>query len=319
MKPLYFLLAAMFACLGFSRMREPVKQSKTVVSKNLSVEVVDLTRKFLMFYDTAMQKNLDTGARWLLWKRLYGFAAVPPGPDGQKMARKLLDSAWSRYPGVINRIRQGPSVLDPSPQHILDKVARVLKPDTTQYAVKVKLLVFVGGLEDNAFAYTSNGISTVAIPIEINNHQLALTMAHEFTHAVHTKMAKLSGAYVKSIAELVMMEGIAMRVTEQLWPGETPETYTNAHSDTWLKDAASHQKDILKGVQQHLADSSYAAMTQFTFGTGTTGLQRESYYAGWIIVGQLEKQGFTLSKLACLPSASIKTILNETIEAMLKN
>jgi len=38
---------------------------------------------------------------------MYHFAAVPPTPEGDKMARDLLDRAWDRYPSVLEQIRLG--------------------------------------------------------------------------------------------------------------------------------------------------------------------------------------------------------------------
>src|SRR3712207_6375486 len=81
----------------------------------LSVEVVDLTPRFIKFYETAIAEKADPQRRWQLWQQLYGFAAVPPTPEGKTMARTLLDKAWSQYPKVMARIRQGAAVLKPSP------------------------------------------------------------------------------------------------------------------------------------------------------------------------------------------------------------
>ena len=46
--------------------------------------------KFETFYAHATAKPLDADARFKLWQTEDGLAAVPPGPDGDKMARKLL-------------------------------------------------------------------------------------------------------------------------------------------------------------------------------------------------------------------------------------
>ena len=115
----------------------------------LSVEVVDLTPRFFKFYETATAEKADPEQRWQLWQKLYGFAAVPPTPEGKTMARTLLDKAWSQYPKVIARIRQGAAILKPSLQSTLESVAKLLHG--TQYPIKVRVIVFVGGLENNAF------------------------------------------------------------------------------------------------------------------------------------------------------------------------
>lgn len=56
------------------------------------VTVVDMTPKFLAFYDSATARHADADARWELWQRLYNFGAVPPTAFGREMARRLLDS-----------------------------------------------------------------------------------------------------------------------------------------------------------------------------------------------------------------------------------
>ncbi len=283
----------------------------------LSVEVVDLTPRFIKFYETATAEKADPERRWQLWQQLYGFAAVPPTPEGKAMARTLLDKAWSQYPKVMARIRQGAAVLKPSPQSILESVVKLLK--STQYPIKVRVIVFVGELENNAFAYVDKeGVSVVAVPVESSDEDLQLNLTHEFTHAVHIKIAGLPGTWERSIAETILLEGLAMRVTEKLIPGKTPEFYTSARSNEWLPEADKRQTDILKGIQQHLDESDSETVTKFTFGDGTTGLKREAYYAGWIIVGQLERQGMTLADIAKLPRSSMDEVINDEINALIK-
>ena len=219
-----------------------VKPIQTYLSKKsgpgkgrASVEVVDLTPNFLRFYDAALAENAGPDRRWQLWQQFYGFAAVPPTPEGKTLARSLLDKAWSRYPKHLDRIRKGSLNLRPSPQGILDSIVRLLGAQETD--ITIKLIVFVGGFEDNAFAFVDNGLPTVAIPIEIGDKDLREAMTHEFTHAVHSRLAGLPGDYVRPVAELVLAEGLAERVTEKLIPGQKPEIYTNAHSPVWLNEA----------------------------------------------------------------------------------
>jgi hypothetical protein len=60
------------------------------------VQVEDLSPRFLTFYQAA--KTLpDAEARFRIWQNTYGFAAVPPTPAEQAMARRLVDEAWPRY------------------------------------------------------------------------------------------------------------------------------------------------------------------------------------------------------------------------------
>jgi hypothetical protein len=318
-------MAALGIFLTISNMgaQQPVendRQSSTVkqtASANSSVEIVDLTPRFLKFYETAVAEKAEPERRWELWRQLYGFAAVPPTPEGMTMARNLLDHAWPDYPKHLDRIRQGAAVLKPSPQSILDKVVNLLGCNS---AIRVKLIVYVGGLENNAFAYDDNGIPAIAIPVESNDKDLELTMTHEFTHAVHSKTAELSGGYDQvSVAQLVLMEGLAERVTEKLVPGQTSEVYVNAHDDQWLRESEANRIEILKGIRQHLDERGPAALSRFTFGQGTTGRAREAYFAGWVLVGELERQGMTPMQIAKLPQGAMSGILNKTIDSLIRN
>ena len=284
-------------------------------SAESSVEVIDLTPRFMKFYDAAVAEKADPERRWQLWQQLDGFAAVPPTPEGKTMARTLLAHAWPEYPKHLDRIRQGAAVLNPSPTGILESVAKLLG---CQSAIRVKLVVFVGGLDNNAFAYVDHGIPAVAIPVESNDKDLQLTITHEFTHAVHTRTAQLVGSYDQvSIAQLVLMEGLAERVTEKLVPGQTPKVYTNAHDDEWLPDSDAHRVEILKGIRQYLDERGPEAMSKFTFGKGSTGRGREAYYAGWVIVGELERQGMTLDQIAKVPQGAMSSLLSKTIDSLI--
>src|SRR6266480_5147620 len=93
----------------------------------------------------------------------YGFAAVRPTPEGEQMARKSLDNAWPKYPGVLDRTRGGAASITPDLHATLGKIAELLRP---QSPVNITLLVHVGGLEGNAFTAAQDGKIMTALPIE---------------------------------------------------------------------------------------------------------------------------------------------------------
>src|SRR5439155_25554384 len=105
------------------------------------VTVVDLTPRFLAFYDSATAQHAEADQRWALWKRLYGVAAVLPTPFGQELARRLLDSAWARYPAALPTIRRGVAVLGVSPDSVLRSVVALF---TCGENVRMRLTVLVG-------------------------------------------------------------------------------------------------------------------------------------------------------------------------------
>lgn len=271
-----------------------------------AVSVVDLSPRFLAFYDSASSHPMDADARFALWKRLDGFAAVPPTPFGDTLARRLLDAAWDRYHDSLPRIRRGVAALGVTPDDALRRVVALLGcgRDT-----RVRVTAFVGGFEDNAFAYSSSdGVPTVAVPLESGDAERSLL--HEFTHAVHRGRgcADMRSGYGQSLAELAISEGLAMRVVERLRPGYPPAYYMHA-TQAWLDSANARRRAILEGIREHLADSGAATAQRFTFGGGTAGLHREGYYAGWAVIGALEDAGMSLHEIATTHPAEIPKLV----------
>ena len=87
------------------------------------LEVVDLGPRFLQFHEKAAAENADPERRWQLWREHYGFAAVPPTPEGEGIARRLLDQAWERYPEILDALPVAASQLAPAPELVLAEVA----------------------------------------------------------------------------------------------------------------------------------------------------------------------------------------------------
>jgi hypothetical protein len=261
---------------------------------SVSLDVVDLTPKFLAFYDAAQKENANADQRWELWKKLYGFAAVPPTPEGQAIARKLLDAAWPKYPAALDRIRQGAKAIEPKPQDALDQVATLLAADVP---IDVRLFVYVGGFEGNAFtAPGKGGGAVVAIPVE--EEHPGLLMTHEFTHAVEAEQAGLSLDWRRSISHTMFTEGLAMRATQAMHPGQADVVYVGEFSPGWYARAQAKQAQILADIAPHLAEDSSEAVMRYTMGQGGAGVEREAYYAGWLVIGDLLNHGWTFSRLA---------------------
>jgi hypothetical protein len=281
-------------------------------SQQQGVTITDLSPRFLAFYDSARAASLDGSERWKMWKRLYGFAAVPPTPFGDTLARRLLDSAWTRYPDALPRIRKGVASFDVDPNVALGRVVSLLGCGQN---TRVKLIAFVGGFEDNAFAFSTGAIPTVAIPIESGDPQTS--MIHEFTHAVHrsSACADFKSGYGQSLGELVISEGLAMRVVEALVPGRAEYSYV-AHDQKWLDTARARRTAILNGIRDHVADAGNEAVQRFTFGEGTTGLSREAYYAGWEIVGELLHGGMSFHDIAAKPPARFAALVDQAVASL---
>ena len=108
-------------------------------------------------------------------------------------------------------------------------------------------------------------------------------------------------------------EEIAKQLVNEAWPlvpGKQEEQYIE-FTKGWLKSCNSKKKEIMEGLLPFLDDSSSATLTKFTFGTGTTGNERELYFAGWELVKELQKLGVTFNELSHIPEEDIPNYLRE--------
>jgi hypothetical protein len=292
-------------------MAAPTATSAPAAHVTLSVR--DITPKFMAFYAAAHSDTVAEGQRWALWQRLYGFAAVPPGAAGDSMARRLVDSAWRRYPGVLEQIGADPPAIAREARSLLDTLAALLRVDRD---VHVELLIYVGGLEPNAFTVMTDSVPTVAIPVERPAEERTMLMTHELTHALNLPLAHLSGGWERSTAQTIMTEGLAMRATQCVHPGRGDEAYIE-HRAGWLAESEGRQRAILSGILPFLTRSDDETVARFTFGRGTTGLDREAYYAGWLVVGHLLTHRASFASLARVRADSMPALVERTISALL--
>lgn len=280
---------------------------------DVTVTITDLSPKFLAFHTAAEQEKASPDRRWELWKQIYDFAAVPPTSKGEKMARRLLDQAWPRYPSVLEQIRAGAAGMTPQPEETMRAVVELLQPDK---AASVRLLVFVGGFEDNAFTAAGAGRITVAMPVEMSPDRRALIMAHEFTHAVQIATGSVSGGWERSIGTTVLSEGLAMRVTEKLFPGRPARDFVEM-APGWLEQATKRHSEILRGIRPYLQSEKGEDVMRFTMGQGPAGLHREAYYAGWEVVGYWLDHGMSFAEITRIPEKEMPARVAEAIDALL--
>lgn len=278
----------------------------------VTLQVTDLSPKFLAFYDAAAAEP-DAGRRFALWKEHYDFAALPPVPQRDSLARVLLDEAWPRYPQVMERIRAGVAGMQPAPEPTLRAVAGLLGVTDT---ITVRLVAYVGGLERNAYFYQMNGPLTVAMPLEEDAAWRELVMVHEMTHAVHHRLAGFSEGWERSIARTLFAEGLAARAAEALHPGRPAAAYVE-QKPGWFAAADARGDEILRGMRPHLRASDSPTVMRFTMGGGTTGTEREAYYAGWRIVGHLLQRGYTFPQLARIPEGEMPALVDAAIGELL--
>ena len=283
-------LWAGFPCLAYGQpaVGRPVAEQITVR---------DLSPKFLAFYRAAQQEHATPARRWVLWKQLYDFAAVPPTAAGDTVARRLLNAAWPRYEAALPQLARGAAALRPAPRPMLQTVVDLLRPATP---VRLTVLAYVGGFEGNAFTNAEPGKITVALPLEIAAGERASLMAHEFTHAVHIGMGSVGGGYVRTIGTIVVSEGLACRVRQHLFP-QQPAAQSIAYTPGWLTQAEQRKQAILQGIRPVLTSAEPADIQRFTMGTGPAGLEREAYYMGWLVVAYWLAHGMTFADIARIP------------------
>lgn len=277
---------------------------------HLSIDVVDLSPRFLDFEKAAVGSSPDE--RFAIWKKRYGFAAVPPTPEGDAMARKLLDEAWPRYAQNLARLAEGAAAMRPDPVPLIGRVAMLLGLDQP---ARMKLIAYVGMFENNAFtSFEEGGVPTLALPVESPPDRAMLLSAHEGTHAVHILTAKLSAGYERSIARIVFEEGLAMHASRALLPGH-PEPYYTEAEPGWHASTQARIIPILGGIEPSLESKAIPDILRFTFGKGSQGFQREAYAAGWAIIGQLLRDGYSLAELARIPEEKIpETVRRAMVE-----
>lgn len=280
----------------------------------IEVKINDLTPKFLKFYEAAQQENASPDRRWELWKEMYDFAAVPPTPEGEKIARDLLDKAWPRYGGVQEILRGGAANLKPDPEAAVRSIAELLKPEQP---VNITVRVYVGAFDENAFtAANSKGVITTSLPLEIGTEPRARLMMHELTHAVHIAMGTFSGGWIRTVGATVVSEGLATRTAHKLSPGE-PEAAFVEYTPGWLAAANAKRTEILKSIVPALESDKSEDVMRFTMGTGPNGIEREAYYVGWLVVGHWLDTGMTLAEVARIPEKEMPKRAAEAIKQML--
>jgi hypothetical protein len=288
-------------------------QSLPASSAHLEITVRDLSPKFLTFYTTAQKEHASLDRRWVLWKQLYDFAAVPPTPAGDTIARRLLNAAWPRYESVLSQLEKGAVAMQPAPQETLRAIAALLQPDKPVHLV---VLAYVGGFEGNAFTNAEPGKITVALPMEVSSQERASLMAHEFTHGVHISMGSIRGGYIRTIGTIVVSEGLACRVRQRLFP-QQPPAQSIEYTPGWLANAEKHKRAILQGIKPLLSSQNPAEIMRFTMGKGSAGLEREAYYVGWLVVEYWLAHQLSFADIARIPEAEMPRQVADAIDHLL--
>ncbi|MBP2018497.1 hypothetical protein J2Z79_001908 [Symbiobacterium terraclitae] len=277
-----------------------------------TLRMVDLSPRFLKFYELA--ESADPETRWRLWLEHYNIAAVPPTEEGRALARSLLEQNWHRYPEVMDRIRQGAAGFRPDPQQALDATAQALGFDQD---LSILFVAFVGMLDRNAWAASMGEHTAVHFPIEsFSEEEASVFLPHEFAHVLHDRLSGFPGGWLKSVATLLMQEGMAIWTSRAVAPGREEWHYLTLDGPAWVERCREREKQIFQGVLARLQEVSADALQTFTTRTGPAGLEREGYWAGYRAVGHLLDSGFTLAQLARMPEGEYTTRLEAALQVL---
>lgn len=272
--------------------------------------------KFERFYREASKPGITEEQRWKLWQKDYGMAAVPPTPEGEKLARKQLDAAWPRYAALIPHLPQLTAQAVTAARIAAQRIGAQLDPNGKP--VSIALVLYVGQFDNNAFSIPAmNGQPpTTLMPVESKNVRLLL--AHELSHDVHFALANVRNSFGAPLGETIFLEGLAMRMASRVFPGLPDTAYTEMAGDRgWLARCYAKRDAVLEGILPHLDESGASVAMRFTFGNGTTGMRREAYCAAWIVFGSLISHGHTLAQLASVPEPAMAGIVRNAIKGQL--
>src|SRR5699024_770996 len=228
------------------------------------IEVINLVPNFLHFFDYANHEDIGERERWNLWKEHYNFAAFPPGYEQQ--AREQLNQTWEKYQSHIEQIRNWELE-----QRKLERIYKDIKTLLgSEEDIPFVIVFFVSAFDNSAFVAPYDEHKTMlCLPIE--NELSDIIVVHELTHIVHAETASLEMNWERSVAELILQEGLALHVSKYLVPGEKDEAYIEMGIEQgWLQSCHEHRTKILNGITPYLSDSKGEVIVKFTFGTGVS-------------------------------------------------
>jgi hypothetical protein len=266
------------------------------------LDIINRVPKFEKFYADA--QGTDAEKRWSLWKKEYGIAAVPPTPEGDALARKQLDAAWPRYAALMPKLSGMELNAEHDARALFAAANQLYRTDGV--GIQVDVLFFVGQFDGNEYTVPAmqGRPPTVVMPVE--NPRLKIELAHEMSHAVHFQLAGVKNSFGAPIGETIFLEGLAMHANKALVPGLTDAAYTELASEPgWFQRCTTNKAAIMKGILPYLDQAGTDVATRFTFGKGTTGMDRELYCAGWFAIGKLLASGKTFPELARIPEAQM--------------
>ncbi len=104
-----------------------------------------------------------------------------------------------------------------------------------------------------------------------------------------------------------------MRATEKLYPGLAAKDYVGETSSGWFQKAEGREQQIVRDVEPHLSASDSDSVMRYTMGVGGAGIDREAYYLGWIVIGDLLTHGWDFPRLCRVKDDQMVALVQESL------
>jgi hypothetical protein len=276
------------------------------------LDIDNRVAKFETFYAHATAKPMDADARFKLWQTEDGLAAVPPGPDGDAMARKLLDDAWSRYPALTPKLDGLEKTAEETAREMFARDNEIL--GTANDNINTRLILYVGQFDNNAFTVPPMDGKPATILMPVENINLKIALAHELAHSIELQLVPVKNSFGAPVGETMFLEGLAMRTSQRAVPGLPDAAYTSMPNEPdWMPNCVAKKDAVMKDIVPDLDKSGHEIAMKYTFGQGNTGMQREAYCAAWFVMGKLIDSGKTLPELARVPEDQMVGVVKAAI------
>ena len=118
-----------------------------------------------------------------------------------------------------------------------------------------------------------------------------------------------------ALYEEAVRENASPDVRWELSFPDRPETDSIEFTRGWPKQAEQHRVEILQGIRPFLTSDKRDDIERFTIGPGPTGLEREAYYVGWLVIGDWLAHGMSFADFARIPENEMPQRVTSEIDA----
>lgn len=287
----------------------------------VTVKVTNLAETFLAFWELAKDKPLPKQVS--LWETRYAEphrAVLNFYEEHYNDLAAPTEEVFSRYPDVISTIRTVSAAADTIVAASVDKCAALGIAPSGHH------VVMVGRFSSNAWADLFEGAPTCFYALELipDVTTLAIMAAHETTHVLHHNVSDVPFDGT-TVAEKLMLEGLATLVSEVAVPGLKDETYlwpgysttTEGQEVTaWLADCTARRLELKGQLLRDLGSDDPATLGRY-FGVGPKYRHertptRAGYAVGYWLLHYLH-QHFELSDLVRWERELISQEIAETL------